>query len=65
MTIRIFSKPPSLRTYPSTTSTEPTMNTLAKRLHDIELLDEHGHPVTIGSAWAEGPALLVFVRHFG
>ncbi len=41
------------------------MNTLATRLHHIELLDDLARPVTIGSAWAEGPALLVFVRHFG
>jgi hypothetical protein len=37
----------------------------ARALRAIELSDEHGTPVLVGSAWAEGPALLVFVRHFG
>lgn len=38
---------------------------LAQRLAPIELLDDEGRPVTIGSAWRERPALLVFIRHFG
>lgn len=38
---------------------------LAERLAPIEVLDEDGHGHQLGSAWAERPALLVFIRHFG
>ena len=31
----------------------------------IEVQDPAGAPVRVGSAWAEGPAVLVFLRHFG
>lgn len=31
----------------------------------LELRDSNDQPVRLGSLWAEGPALLVFVRHFG
>ena len=41
------------------------MTSLAKRLQNIELVDDRGDPVTVGSAWSEQPALLVFIRHFG
>ena len=41
------------------------MTDLARRLASIEVLDDRGTPVKIGSAWAEQPALLVFIRHFG
>jgi hypothetical protein len=41
------------------------MTELAARLSTIELLDEQGTSVCLGSAWADGPALLVFIRHFG
>ncbi len=35
------------------------------RLGDIELKDHTGAPVRVGSAWETGPAVLVFLRHFG
>lgn len=38
---------------------------LARRLETIEVLDEHGETHRLGSAWAERPAVLVFIRHFG
>ena len=38
---------------------------IAEGLASIELMDEWEQPVTVGSAWSEGPVLLVFVRHFG
>jgi len=41
------------------------MTTLAQRLSDIEVLDEHGQGVRIASAWSERPAVVVFIRHFG
>ena len=37
----------------------------ARRLAPLEVFDPDGAPEAIGSAWAAGPALLVFIRHFG
>ncbi len=34
-------------------------------LGEIEVKDLAGQPVKFGSAWAEGPAVFVFLRHFG
>jgi hypothetical protein len=31
----------------------------------IELKDWEGKPVSVASAWAERPAVLVWLRHFG
>jgi hypothetical protein len=41
------------------------MSDLAKQLAPIEILDDEGRPVSVGSAWRDRPALLVFIRHFG
>lgn len=41
------------------------MGELARRLSAIDLVDDEGHGVRLGDAWAERPALLVFIRHFG
>jgi hypothetical protein len=41
------------------------MANIAQALANIELVDDGGQPVTVGSAWKERPALLVFIRHFG
>ncbi|MDJ0865707.1 MAG: hypothetical protein QNK03_06340 [Myxococcota bacterium] len=38
---------------------------LATRLAGLELSDWEGHPVRLGSLWAERPVVLVFIRHFG
>jgi hypothetical protein len=35
------------------------------RLGDVVVKDVNGAAVRLGSLWAEQPALLVFVRHFG
>lgn len=32
---------------------------------DAQLLDHTGAEVTLKSAWADGPAILVFLRHYG
>ena len=32
---------------------------------DIALQDADEHPVRLGDAWAERPAVLVWLRHFG
>jgi hypothetical protein len=34
-------------------------------IEDIELRDVHGEPVRLGSLWEEGPAVLVWLRHYG
>ncbi len=37
----------------------------ATRLADIELADEQGRPVRLGTLWSGRPVVLAFVRHFG
>jgi hypothetical protein len=34
-------------------------------IENIELLDTEGQPVRLGSLWEEGPAVLVWLRHYG
>ena len=34
-------------------------------IENIELLDESGDPVRIGSLWEDGPVVLVWLRHYG
>ncbi len=34
-------------------------------LADLQLVDHTGRPVRFGSAWETGPAVLVFLRHYG
>ena len=41
------------------------MKDYATELATIEVVDDQAAPVTIGSAWEDQPALLVFIRHFG
>ena len=36
-----------------------------KSLENLELLDYSGQPVRFASAWENGPAILVFLRHYG
>ena len=36
-----------------------------KPLAELKLVDHSGAPVVFGSAWENGPAVLVFLRHFG
>jgi len=38
---------------------------LAARLAPLRVLDEGGAAVVLGSIWAERPAVVAFVRHFG
>ncbi len=37
----------------------------SSRLSDITLPDVDGYPVRLGSLWADGPAVVVFLRHYG
>jgi prostamide/prostaglandin F2alpha synthase len=37
----------------------------ADELADFVLQDQHGEDVRLGDAWAEGPAVLVWLRHYG
>jgi hypothetical protein len=38
---------------------------LAARLSPIVLPDTDGRPVRLGTLWADAPAALVFLRHYG
>jgi hypothetical protein len=35
------------------------------RLGDVVVKDVDGNPVRLGSLWEKGPAVLIFVRHYG
>ncbi len=37
----------------------------ARPLEDMVLQDWRGSQVRLGDMWAEGPAVLVFLRHYG
>jgi hypothetical protein len=39
--------------------------TLSSRLAPIILPDTDEHPVRLGSLWANSPAVLIFLRHYG
>jgi hypothetical protein len=39
--------------------------TLAARLSDLSLPDADGYQVRLGSLWADTPAVVVFLRHYG
>ena len=34
-------------------------------IEDYEVLDVNGEPVRLGSLWEEGPAVIVWLRHYG
>ena len=34
-------------------------------LSDVEVKDTDGNPVRLGSLWADRPAVVIWVRHFG
>ena len=40
-------------------------NTLSGTLAPIELRDPDGQELRLGTLWEEGPAVLVFLRHYG
>jgi hypothetical protein len=37
----------------------------ADELADFVLQDQHGDDVRLGDLWSEGPAVLVWLRHYG
>ncbi len=39
--------------------------TLSAALSGISLPDTEGREIKLGSLWQEGPAALVFLRHYG
>ena len=39
--------------------------TLSSKLAGITLPDADGNPTRLGSLWESGPAVLVFLRHYG
>ena len=40
-------------------------DTYATRLADLTLPDVDGKPVRLGALWADRPAIVVFLRHYG
>jgi hypothetical protein len=38
---------------------------LSERLSGIVLPDSEGGQVRLGSLWADGPAIVAFLRHYG
>ena len=40
-------------------------HTLSAALAPIELPDPDGQELRLGTLWEEGPAVLVFLRHYG
>lgn len=42
-----------------------TERTTTDAISDLTLLAPDGASVRLGSLWAEGPVVLVFLRHFG
>ncbi|HYL45966.1 MAG TPA: hypothetical protein VEU52_02970 [Candidatus Limnocylindrales bacterium] len=40
-------------------------DSLSSKLRDITLPDCDGRETRLGSLWASGPAVLVFLRHYG
>jgi hypothetical protein len=38
---------------------------LSSRLADIVLPDSEGHEVRLASLWADQPAVVAFLRHYG
>ena len=42
-----------------------TMNSLDPQLGSLELQDADDRPVKLGDLWRDGPAVLVWVRHYG
>jgi hypothetical protein len=43
----------------------PSAPERADELADVVLQDSSGDEVRLGSLWADGPAVLVFLRHYG
>ncbi|HEX8895901.1 MAG TPA: hypothetical protein VF783_21445 [Terriglobales bacterium] len=41
------------------------MESLSARLAGISLPDSEGNWVMLGSIWAEAPAVVAFLRHYG
>jgi hypothetical protein len=41
------------------------MESLSARLAGISLPDSEGNRVMLGSIWAEAPAVVAFLRHYG
>jgi hypothetical protein len=42
-----------------------TAGTVAAALADVTLPDADGRPTRLGALWESGPAVVVFLRHYG
>ena len=46
-------------------SKTPSAPKTAAKLADVALPDDAGDEVRLGSLWEEGPAVIVWLRHYG
>ena len=46
-------------------SKAPSAPKTAAKLEDVVLPDDSGEDVRFGSLWEEGPAVIVWLRHYG
>jgi hypothetical protein len=46
-------------------SKSPSAPKTAAKLADVVLPDDQGEDVRLGSVWEEGPAVIVWLRHYG
>jgi hypothetical protein len=44
---------------------KPVAPSNVDEIADVVLQDASGDPVRLGSLWADGPAVVVFLRHYG
>ena len=44
---------------------EVVPESVSEKLAGIVLPNSEGHPVRLGSLWANGPAVIAFLRHYG
>lgn len=49
----------------ATTRQRTNPPTTAEALQDIVLPDHDGNDVRLGDLWSDGPAVLVWLRHYG
>jgi peroxiredoxin len=42
-----------------------TMVEVGDRAPDVEVLDDQGRRVRVSAMWAQGPAVVAFLRHYG
>ena len=51
--------------YHAVSTREDSVTNIAQKLADLEVEDLEGGRVALGSLWADRPAVVAFIRHFG